>query len=81
MFSGVGAASIAVGLKTLRIRTSVPGATVIIKIDGVEIAKIVTDAYGTFSQGLNAGLEEDQEVTLEASKPGYNDGIFNDTVY
>ncbi|WP_282925289.1 Ig-like domain-containing protein [Peptoniphilus genitalis] len=77
----VGAASIAVGLKTLRIRTSVPGATVIIKIDGVEVAKIVTDAYGTFSQGLNEGLEEDQEVTLEASKPGYNDGIFNDTVY
>lgn len=77
----VGVDSLSVGLKTLKIKTSVPGATVKIKIGGVLIDTIKTDAYGTFSKGLEAEIQEDQEIVLEASKPGYNDGIFNDTVY
>ena len=77
----VGVDSLAVGAKTLEIKTSVPRAKVIIKIGGVKIDTITTDGYGTFSQGLVKGLEADQEVTLEASKPGYNDGIYSDTVY
>lgn len=77
----VGVDSLSVGIKTLKIKTSVPGATVKIKIGGVLIDTIKTDAYGTFSKGLEAEIQEDQEIVLEASKPGYNDGIFNDTVY
>lgn len=77
----VGVESLAVGIKTLKIKTSVPGATVKIKIDGVLIDTIKTDAYGTFSKGLEAEIQENQEIVLEASKPGYNDGSFNDTVY
>ncbi|MDU5350187.1 MAG: Ig-like domain-containing protein [Peptostreptococcus sp.] len=77
----VGVDSLAVGIKTLKIKTSVPGATVKIKIDGVLIDTIKTDAYGTFSKGLEAAIQEDQEIVLEASKPGYNDGNFKDNVY
>ena len=77
----VGVDSLAVGAKTLEIRTSVPRAKVVIKIDNVEIDTITTDAFGTFSKGLKVGLEENQEVVLEASKPGYNDGVYSDTVY
>lgn len=77
----VGVDSLAVGAKTLEIKTSVPRATVVIKIDGVKIDTITTDAFGTFSKGLKVGLKEDQKVVLEASKPGYNDGGFSDTVY
>ena len=77
----VGVDSLAVGAKTLEIKTSVPRATVVIKIAGVEIGKITTDSFGTFSKGLRDELEEGQTVVLEASKPGYNDGSFSDTVY
>ena len=77
----VGVDSLAVGAKTLEIKTSVPRATVVIKIAGVEIGKITTDSFGTFSKGLRDELEEGQKVVLEASKPGYNDGSFSDTVY
>lgn len=77
----VGVESLAVGLKTLEIKTSVPGATVKIKIGGVLIDTIKTDGYGKFSRGLKAPLEENQEIVLEASKPGYNDGEFSDNVY
>ena len=76
----VGVDSLSVGLKTLEIKTSVPGATVKIKIDGVLIDTIKTDAYGNFSKGLKVALQEDQEIVLEASKPGYNDGKFSETV-
>lgn len=77
----VGVDSLAVDLKTLEIKTSVPGATVKIKIDGVLIDTIKTDGYGNFSKGLKVALKENQEIVLEASKPGYNDGRFTDTVY
>ena len=77
----VGVDSLAVGAKTLEIKTSVPRATVVIKIAGVEIGKITTDSFGTFSKGLRDELEEGQTVVLEASKSGYNDGSFSDTVY
>ena len=77
----VGVDSLAVGAKTLEIKTSVPRATVVIKIAGVEIGKITTDSFGTFSKGLRDELEEGQTVALEASKTGYNDGSFSDTVY
>lgn len=77
----VGVDSLSVGMKTLEIKTSVPGATVKIKIDGVLIDTITTSSYGTFSKGLLEGLNENQEVVLEASKPGYNDGAYEDTVY
>ena len=76
----VGVDSLARGIKTLEIRTSVPEAKVVIKIDGVKIDTITTSSFGTFSKGLLEGLKEDQEVVLEASKPGYNDGSFDDTV-
>lgn len=77
----VGVRSLTVGMKTLEIRTSVSRATVVIKVNGETITTITTDGYGTFSQGLSEGLKADQEVTLEASKAGYNDGRYSDTVY
>ena len=76
----VGVNSLGVGLETLEIRTSVPDATVIIKIDNVVIDTITTSAYGTFSKGLREGLKAGQRVILEASKPGYNDGKYRETV-
>ena len=76
----VGVDSLAVGMKTLEIKTSVPGATVKIKINGVLIDTIETDAYGNFSKGLETALQKKQRIVLEASKLGYNDGIFRDRV-
>lgn len=76
----VGVDSLAVGMKTLEIKTSVPGATVKIKINGVLIDTIETDAYGNFSKGLETALQNKQKIVLEASKLGYNDGIFRDRV-
>ena len=76
----VGVKVLGKGLKTLKIQTSVPGATVVIKINNVVIDTIETSSYGTFSKGLKKALEEGQEVTLEASKPGYNDGKYNEIV-
>ena len=77
----VGVESLAVGMKTLEIKTSVPGATVKIKIDDVLIDTIETDGYGNFSKGLETALQKKQKIVLEASKLGYNDGIFRDRVY
>ena len=77
----VGVESIAVGMKTLEIKTSVSGATVKIKIDDVLIDTIETDGYGNFSKGLETALQKKQKIVLEASKPGYNDGTFRDRVY
>ena len=77
----VGVESIAVGMKTLEIKTSVPGATVKIKINDVLIDTIETDGYGNFSKGLETALQKKQKIVLEASKLGYNDGIFRDRVY
>ena len=77
----VGVESIAVGMKTLEIKTSVPGATVKIKINDVLIDTIETDGYGNFSKGLETALQKKQKIVLEASKPGYNDGTFRDRVY
>ncbi|WP_215506667.1 hypothetical protein [Peptoniphilus sp. EMRHCC_23] len=76
----VGVESLGRGLETLEIRTSVPGATVVIKIGGKTIKTITTSSFGTYSQGLSEGLKADQDVTLEASKVGYNDGIYSETV-
>lgn len=76
----VGVRSLSVGMKTLNIRTSVPGASVVIKIDDVELDTITTDAYGTFAKGLKTSLQKGQRVTLEAHKDGYNDGQFRRTV-
>ena len=77
----VGVESIGVGMKTLEIKTSVPGATVKIKINDVLIDTIETDGYGNFSKGLETALQKKQKIVLEASKLGYNDGIFRDRVY
>ena len=76
----VGAASLGVGVTTINIRTSVPGATVVIKIDDVEIDTITTDSFGTFAKGLEAKLQRGQRVDLEAHKDGYNDGEFGRTL-
>ncbi|EFM24576.1 thrombospondin type 3 repeat protein [Peptoniphilus duerdenii ATCC BAA-1640] len=76
----VGVESLGVGLETLKIRTSVPGAKVIIKINNVVIDTITTDSFGTFSKGLKEGLKSGQRVILEASKSGYNDGRYRETV-
>ena len=77
----VGIESYGVGTKTLRIKTSVSGATVIVKIGGKKIGKITTDSFGEYSMGLKEALKSDQDIILEASKAGYNDGLFDETVY
>ena len=76
----VGIDSLAVDVNTLHIKTSVPGATVVIKINGVEIDTITTDGFGTFAKGLDAKLQGGQRVVLEAHKDGYNDGKFRTIV-
>ncbi|WP_311376640.1 Ig-like domain-containing protein [Anaerococcus lactolyticus] len=77
----VGVKSLGVGLKTLRIQTSVPDAKVVIMIDDEVVDTITTSSYGTFSKGLRKGLKSGQKITLEASKSGYNDGIYSETVH
>lgn len=76
----VGVDSLTVGLESLNIQTSVPGATVVIKINDVEIDTITTDGFGTFAKSLDVKLQRGQRVTLEAHKDGYNDGQFRRTV-
>lgn len=53
----VGIDSLAVGAESLFIRTSVPGATVVIKIVGVEINTITTDSFGTFEKARIASYK------------------------
>ena len=72
--------SVAVDAESLLIRTSAPGATVVIKIDGVKIDTITTDGFGTFAKSLDAKLKDGQKIILEATKAGYNDGTFRTTV-
>lgn len=76
----VGVDSLTVGLESLNIQTSVPGATVVIKINDVEIDTITTDGFGTFAKSLDVKLQRGQRVVLEAHKDGYNDGQFRRTV-
>ena len=76
----VGIDSLAVGAESLFIRTSVPGATVVIKIDGVEIDTITTDSFGTFAKSLDSKLQGGQKIILDAHKNGYNDGKLRKTV-
>lgn len=90
----VGVGSLVEGLNTIEIRTSVILARVVIKIDGVIVSKrkikldgvekevdyIVTDSFGTYSLGLESPLMTDQTVELKASKPGYNDGEYENDV-
>lgn len=76
----VGVKSLRSGLETLEIQTSVPEATVVIKIGDNKIGTITTSPFGTFSKGLREPLKSGQKVTLEASKAGYNDGIFSESV-
>ena len=76
----VGVSSLVDGQKTLNIKTSVPRAKVVIKIGNTIIDTITTDGFGEFAKGLPNALISGQQVLLEASKNGYNNGYYDNEV-
>ena len=76
----VGVSSLVDGQKTLNIKTSAPRAKVVIKIGNTIIDTITTDGFGEFAKGLPNALISGQQVLLEASKNGYNNGYYDNEV-
>lgn len=68
------------GQYTLDIKTSVPEATVVVKINRQIIATITTDGYGRYALGLENELLNGQRVEITADKTGYIQGRFRESV-
>ena len=72
----VGLVATGVGDNRLYILTSVYNALVEVKIDGVLVDTIKTDAFGEYNLPLNESLKSGQEIMLEATKEGFRPGRF-----
>jgi Rib/alpha/Esp surface antigen-like repeat protein len=77
----VGVNSLYNGIRTINVQTSVPYASVAIKVDGVVIDTIITNRNGEYAFKFDNPLMEDQELELFATKEGYNSGSYNEIVY
>ena len=64
------------GDEILHIKTSVPGVTVSINIDGKDLGTITTDSFGSFAKTLDFKLKTGHVIILIANKTGYNEGMF-----
>ena len=64
------------GTRRIFIKTSVPDASVEVKIAGKLLTRIRTDGLGEYNLSLNDALTSRQKIELIATKEGYNSGRY-----